>query len=152
MFEEIGTIRKLNKQGKLDRPLRLRLALFVALVIIFGLIVSNDIFIKGVKWYSLVIPFVVGFPLGFFLLSRTSEVTWDRRRRIMKVSQLDLFGVLILLLYWIVRLVGAKYFLEHFYHNVLTISGATFTLLFGMMLGRLRKVTLSIHDLHESRK
>ncbi len=151
MFEEIQTVHKLSRKGKFDTPLTVRLVLFIALVLLFGALVFDDIFFKGVLWYSLVVPFIVGFPFGFYVLSQMNEISWDRKRRIVTVSRIDVFGIIILALYWAIRLFGAKYFLQQFYHNVLTISGATFSLFFGIMVGRLRKVFLTIHSIHEEK-
>ncbi len=148
MFEEVQTVHTLNKEGKLDKGLRIRLALFISLAIIFGMELILDIFVKKVAWYSLIVPFVLGFIFGLYVLSRLNSINWDKKKRMVTVGRIDVVGITILVAYWVVR-VDAKYLLSPFYHSILTISGATFSLIFGIMVGRLSGVFRKVHQVHQ---
>ncbi len=151
MLEEIHTVHTLNKQGKLDSGLRFRLTLFTLLAAIFGVEVLNNIFTKGVVWYSLVVPFIVGFLFGVFVLARINRIQWDKKKRMMTVGRIDFLSIIILLIYWAIRF-DADVLLSPFYHNIITITAATLSLVFGIMLGRLSGVFRKVHAVHTTRK
>lgn len=141
------SVKELHKKGKLDRKLRIRLIFLTSLTFIFGIIGAYNFIVHDFPLLWVVVTIVASFLLGMFVLSRMNKITWDEKHAIMTVGRIDGLGFVVLVLYVVVR-VGTKWFLGHFSHNVVLISGLTVASVFGIMLGRLSATFISIHQLN----
>jgi hypothetical protein len=150
--QEIQTTHTLHKQGKLHHMLTIRVSLFAALTCITGGVVFYDtIATKLTAELALIVSFA-GFLAGVFIFSRIQKARWDEKKEVMRSGRLDILSLILIALYIGLR-VATQWYLEHAYrHDAHMISGITFSLIFGLMLGRLTGVLVTIHKTHRGGK
>jgi hypothetical protein len=149
-MEELETTRQLVREGKLDSKLRVRLGVFAFLSLLFGGAVLFDIVSYGLSWSLTLGVASVSFLTGLLLLSRMNPVSWDPEREVVVLGRMDIVGLLLLVGYIAVRY-AAKTILDEYFHNIITISGVTYSIVFGVMLGRLFGILNTIHQVHSQR-
>jgi hypothetical protein len=145
MFEEIETTHKLNEEGKLHRRLRIRIAIFIAIIVTFGALGLYDFLTKKISIQAELGVVCVSFILGIVIFSKMAKVTWDAKKEVMNIENLDITGFVILILYIIFR-IQSKIYLEHTYDNIAIVTGLTFSSIFAGMLGRLIGIFVLIHE------
>lgn len=150
MIEEIGTTVALAQDGKLHKMLQTRIALNGILFLIFGGIGVYDLFLN-INPIIPIISFVFGFGLGAFLLSQVIALGWDEKKEVIRAGRIDLFGIGILVLYVLFRIIFREYLISN-YTNAEKISGITFLSLSGAMLGRFISSSYTIHKIYKSRR
>ncbi len=150
--EEIQTVTKLHKEGKLHQMLVIRLSLFAALTLITGGIMFFDtLTTKLTAELALVVAFA-GFLAGVFIFSKIQAAHWDEKKEVIKTGRLDIASLTLIVMYVGLRL-ATQWYLEHTYHaDGIMISGITMSLVFGLMLGRLTGVLAAIHRTHKEGK
>lgn len=146
-MEELETARTLVREGKLAKSLRVRLIVFALLSILFGAAVLFDVFSYDFN-ISLALGFSsVSFLIGLFLLSRLNPVSWDKEREVMILGRMDVFGFILIALFFLLR-ISMNQMLEDRYHSVIVVSGVTYSIVFGLMFGRLIGILATIHRVH----
>jgi len=146
MIEELkNTADELFRDGKLDKKLKRRLRFFEFLTFIFGLITVYDIFFEGFYWFHVFLVVAFSFLFGFFGLAKINQVSWDKKRKVMVALKMDVFGVIILVLYIISRILSDMYLHDYFDGNMSKVFAYTFFTIFGVTLGRFVGVLVSIY-------
>ncbi|MEZ4103007.1 MAG: hypothetical protein R3B55_00290 [Candidatus Paceibacterota bacterium] len=146
MIEELkNTADELYRDGKLDKKLKRRLRFFEVLIFIFGLITVYDILFEGFYWFHVSLVVAGSFLVGFLLLSKIHKVSWDKRKQMMVTLKMDIWGISILILYVIARLISDVYLQDFFDGNTTKVFAYTFFTIFGVTLGRFIGVLVSIY-------
>ena len=150
--QEIQTTHALHKQGKLHHMLTIRVSLFAALTCVTGGVLFYDVITTRLTAELALIIALAGFLAGVYIFSRIQKARWDEKKEVIRSGRLDVLSVILIALYIGLRLV-AQWYLEHTYrHDAHMISGITFALIFGLMLGRLTGVLVTIHKTHREKK
>lgn len=149
MLEELQTTEDLEKAGKLDKKLKIRLRIFKILLFLFGIITVYDVLFEGFYWFHVFLVVSVSFLFGFVLLFKINDVKWDGRKRIMTAQKMDLYGGIILFLYIVLRILADIYIKGYFYGSVKDILAYTFFSTFGIVLGRYIGSMVAIHKAHK---
>lgn len=137
MIEELTkTADELSRDGKLDKKLQRRLRIFEILSFIFGLVTVYDILFEGFYWFHVFLVVAFSFLFGFFLLAKINDVSWDKKRKMMVTLKMDIWGIVILLLYVAARILSDAYLHDFFDGNVSKVLAYTFFTAFGISLGR----------------
>jgi Trk-type K+ transport system membrane component len=146
MIEELkNTADELSRDGKLDKKLKRRLRFFEILTFIFGLITVYDILFEGFYWFNVFLVVALSFVFGFFALSKINKVSWDKRKQMMVTLKMDIWGVFILVVYVLTRIVSDIYLHDFFDGNMSKVFAYTFFTIFGVTLGRFVGVLVSIY-------
>lgn len=147
MIEELHkTADELAKDGKLDKRLKRRLSFFKVLSFLFGLITVYDILFEGFYWFHVFLVVAFSFIFGFFLLAKINEVSWDRKKKVMVILKMDIWGIAILVLYITARILSDAYLHDFFDGNVTKVLAYTFFTAFGVTLGRFVGSLASIYN------
>ncbi len=137
MIDELTkTADELSRDGKIDKKLKRRLRIFEVLSFIFGLITVYDILFEGFYWFHVFLAVAFSFLFGFFLLAKINEVSWDKKRKMMVTLKMDIWGVVIIILYIAARLLSDIYMHGFFEGEVSKVLAYTFFTAFGVTLGR----------------
>lgn len=144
---EFSTVFELTKNGKIHRPLRLRLYFLATLSVFLLGIVIRDVVRYDLDW-GLALGFACAFFLvGVFILTPIFEpIEWNNQKEVMKLGRTNMFGVALIIIYIIFRLATKQYMESHYKLN--TISGLTYASIFGMMMGRFIGTLGRIHRVH----
>lgn len=149
-MEEFETLGKLASEGKLDRALRLRLAVFIVVVLLCGAAAFYDVVSYRINAFLLIGFASASMLLGLFIFSRMNTIEWNEEREVVMLKRFDVFGTVMLVLYILIRIV-TKSFLDDYFHNVVTVSAITYATVFGVMLGRLFGILITIHKVHAAK-
>ena len=146
MTEELkNTADDLSRDGELDKKLKRRLQFFEILTFIFGLITVYDILFEGFYWFNVFLVVALSFVFGFFALSKINKVSWDKRKQTMVTLKMDIWGILILVVYISTRIISDIYLHDFFDGNMSKVFAYTFFTIFGVTLGRFVGVLVSIY-------
>jgi ABC-type amino acid transport system permease subunit len=146
MIEDLkNTADELARDGRLDKKLKNRLRFFEILSFVFGLITVYDIIFEGFYWFHVFLVVAVSFLFGFFALAKINQVKWDKKRKIVIIEKMDIFGIVILVLYITARILSDVYLHDYFDGNVSKVLAYTFFTIFGIALGRFAGTVVSIH-------
>ena len=149
MIEELQTAEDLEKAGRLDKKLKVRLKIFKVLLFLFGVITAYDVLFEGFYWFHVFLVVAASFLFGFVLLFKINDVKWDGRRRRMYAQKMDIYGGIIVFLYIVLRILADIYIKGYFYGSVKDILAYTFFSTFGIMLGRYIGSIVAIHKAHK---
>jgi hypothetical protein len=116
----------------IDTRLRNRIRLYFIISLVLLLVVLFDIFTGVMPLLVALIGLVIGGGMGI-LASRMFHLSWDRDGRKI-VSRMDVFGIVILVLYVLTSLFR-RLVIGYFVHGP-AITGMTFDILTGVMFGR----------------
>lgn len=116
----------------IDTKLRNRLRLYFAISLVLLMVVLYDVFTQVMPLLYALIGLVIGGGMGL-IASRMFHLSWDRDGRKI-VSRMDIFGIIILMLYILTSLFRRSV-IGYFVHGP-AITGVTFALLTGIMFGR----------------
>lgn len=137
MIDELTkTADELSRDGKIDKKLKRRLRVFEILSFLFGVITVYDILFEGFYWFHVFLVVAFSFLFGFFLLAKINEVSWDKKRKMMVTLKMDIWGIVIIVLYVAARLLSDAYLHDFFDGNVSKVLAYTFFTAFGVSLGR----------------
>lgn len=150
MIDEISAVQKLYKANRLDRSLYLRIAFFILLTIICGVIAFFDVFSYKLDWLLSLLIWALGFYFGKKFLSKAVKIEWDKTRAVMTVRRLDRVSLIIFGSYIIFRIVFYGV-LDASSVSAIKISGLTFCFLFGLTFGRLLEVCKTIRTKHKNK-
>lgn len=143
------TLRDLTSEGKLHRPLLIRLKILLAISAALLLVVIYQIGKETLNvWMSLGIAFGA-FLLGLFLFSKMTTVKWDEEKEVIATERMDKFGFGILLLY-IVFEVGLRTILKMEFGGTFAATGYLLAGIGGSLLGRSVGDLVAIHKLAKS--
>lgn len=98
-MENFQIFRDLKDEGKLHKPLLVRIHILSTISVILLLVVLYQI-IKGNLniWISLLVA-VLAFILGLYVFSRMSKVEWNEDKELISASRMDIVGFTTILLY-----------------------------------------------------
>lgn len=150
--EEIQTATRLHKAGKLHNMLVIRLALFAALTIVTGGIMFHNTLTTRLTAEVALSVALGGFLAGVFIFSRIQKARWDEKKEIVRSGRLDIASMVLIILYIAMRIITKWYLEQTYHHDGTMISGVTFSLIFGLMLGRLSGVLATIQKTHREGK
>lgn len=146
-YLKIPKIKEHHPKKHIDRKLYNRLKIFVIIVIILASLMLYDVR-EGILSVHLALGgFVLGIAIGFFV-SRMFLIHWHEESA--KVaSRMDAIGVVILLGYLSFAF-SRSWIFAHWIHGV-ALTAFTFSILAGIMLGRLLGMRLNIRKVLSSR-
>lgn len=127
----------------IDRKLIFRLRIFLVIVLVLTCLMLYDV-LQGIIDIQLAFGgFLLGLFLGF-IASRMFIIHWHEDNAKV-VSRLDAIGVTILLFYMVISL-SRTWIFEHWIHGS-TLTAFTFSILAGIMLGRLLGMLFKIRTI-----
>ncbi|MFH1048751.1 MAG: hypothetical protein V1732_03750 [Patescibacteria group bacterium] len=146
-YLKIPKINEHHLKKHIDRKLFNRLRIFFVIVVILVGLMLYDVF-EGILGVNLAFGgFIPGLLIGFFA-SRIFLIHWHEESAKV-VSRMDAIGVIILLCYIFFALSRAWIF-EHWIHGA-ALTAFTFSIMGGIMLGRLLGMRLNIKKILSDR-
>lgn len=146
-MEELDTVLELHKEKKIDWFLRFRIATMAVVAFVFGATVVRDIVTYHANPWPVLWFVPLGFCAGYFWFYRMTAIHWDEETKSMKIKRFDSVGVIVLMLYGISRLL-LKFVLEAEISSVIGVSVATYSVVFGLVVGRMFGLFRVMHRLH----
>lgn len=144
MLEELDSLEKIHKEGRMDKRLRYTLLwLFLLGTMFFGLGLY-DFFVRNFSLLTILIIFIVGFLAGYHIFWRSMPIEWDTKKAIAKTGRLDLTALGIFSVYMVLRIV-LNDALNVYYHDAIKASGLTSFAIAGVIFGRLFATTTFLH-------
>ena len=134
-MENFQIFRDLKDEGKLHKPLLIRIHILSTLSVILLLVVLYQV-IKGNLniWISIGIA-VLAFLLGLHVFSRMSKVEWNEERELISASRMDIVGFTTILLY-IAFEISFRTFLKAEYAGTFAATGYLLDGVGASLLGR----------------
>lgn len=139
-YLKIPSITGRHLKKHIDPKLSIRLRMFFVIVLILIGLMLYDVFEGVLSIYLALGGFILGMIVGFFA-SRMSLIHWHEESAKV-VSRIDAIGGVIMALY-IIFAILRKWIFEYWLQGA-TLTAFTFSIIAGMMLGRLFGMHLNI--------
>ncbi len=142
--DSIKKTHELHTQDKLHRRIVIRLWFTMIILGIATVVVVWDVFM-GTTSLGLVFTLIV---IGLFIgigLSKIYKLDWDPEKEFMMAKRYDRNGIIILILYILLRRALYFYAEEIYHHNVAHVLAFSFSLLIGVAVGRLIGLTIAVN-------
>ncbi len=144
MLEEIDSLEKIHKEGRMDKRLKYTLLwLFLLGTMFFGLGLY-DLFVRNFSLLAVGFIFIGAFLAGYHIFWRSMPIEWDTKKAIARTGTLDITALIIFLIYVVLRIV-LKDVLSIYYHDAIKASGLTSFAIAGVIFGRLFATTTFLH-------
>jgi len=142
----ITTLRAAHRAGMLHVRVRTRL-LLLSMVALLGIGVTvHDIFFRGLNVFIVIAVAFIGMLFGFYVMAHMYNVKWHEQEEVLTLGRIDIVGVLILILYLVVREIAYRSF-AHFFTNTYVVSGIVLAFFWGIIIGRLYGIIVRISHL-----
>ena len=115
-----------------DKRLRIRMYIYIAISMIMLGFVIFHIITDGVTTIRPLVGFVIGIMIGF-IFSRIFHISWDHNAEKV-IYRLDTYGILVLIIYIVLEL-NRERLITQFVHGRSVVS-ISFAVLSGIMIGR----------------
>lgn len=143
IFQEI---KALKKEGKVHDTLLMRTRLLFLIALILLLVIIFNMYVKEITNYLTLLGFgVVGFLLGFYILSQMSMIKWDEEDEVERVGNMDAVGFSALGFYILFE-IGLRTFLSAYFPP--SAPPLLLAVVFGIVLGRALGTLIEIHKVY----
>lgn len=144
MLEEIDSLEKIHKEGRMHKRLKYSLLwLFMLGIMFFGLGLY-DLFVREFNIINVIVIFTLGLLAGYHIFWRAMPIEWDTKKAIAKTGNLDITALLIFIVYILLRII-LKDVLSIYYHDAIEVSGFTSFAIAGVIFGRLFAMSVFLH-------
>ena len=150
-IEAIKDTTETIKKGHVHRRLTFRLVFLSGISILF-FISGIAKFIKfDLKAYVIFILVIGGFLCGFFLFSKMKRIAWDKDKRIIYTTKLDIVDIILLLIYALFEAL-IKIFLKDVYPNVNVASAYSTITIASLISGRIISMLKTVQKISRDEK
>lgn len=144
MLEELDSLEKIHKEGRMDKRLKYTLLwLFLLGTMFFGLGLY-DLFVRNFSLVTVGFIFIGGFLAGYHIFWRSMPIEWDTKKAVAKTGRLDITALSIFIIYIVLRIILSDA-LNIYYHDAIKASGLTSFAIAGVIFGRLFAMSVFLH-------